>query len=207
MKTPPDPNDPLLQSLAEEAADLPLRAASEARKTRARAMQQRRQFALTLTVLFCGVCAWQAFTPNDSRRENVAVQSSPSNPSSPSSPLSPPENPDAPLSKPDPNDAPKLALDHKPSAPMPSPTHASWLEPDLKRLAPAPNHNFSKAATPAPSEYVKVQTEEQARNSPLPLPDGLSREQQRVVEAARGLPLLLVRDSAGKVTRIHVIER
>ena len=31
MNTPPNPLDPLLQSLADEAADLPLRAASEAR--------------------------------------------------------------------------------------------------------------------------------------------------------------------------------
>jgi hypothetical protein len=60
---------------------------------------------------------------------------------------------------------------------------------------------------PAPSEYVKVQTEEEAIENPPPVPAGLSKEQQEVVEAARGLPLLLVKDASGKVTRIHVIER
>jgi hypothetical protein len=65
----------------------------------------------------------------------------------------------------------------------------------------------SALADSQPDEFVKVQTEEQAKNEPLPPPAGLSQEQQSLFEAARGLPLLLVRDGAGKVTRIHVIER
>ena len=164
MKTPPDPTDPLLQSFADEAADLPLRGANEARITRARAMQHRRQFALTVTVLFCGVCAWQGFTPRDAGRETIAVQTIPAEP------------------------APRPAHDSAPPSPAPIPTPSAPPEPE-------------------PREYVKVQTEEQAMNDPLPIPDGLSKEQRAVVVAARGLPLLLVRDSSGKVTRIHVIER
>jgi hypothetical protein len=39
------------------------------------------------------------------------------------------------------------------------------------------------------------------------LPTGLDKEQQELVKAAGSLPLLLVREGSGKVTRIHVIER
>ncbi len=39
------------------------------------------------------------------------------------------------------------------------------------------------------------------------LPSGLSPEQAAVVKAAGDLPLLLIRDSSGKVSRIHVINR
>jgi len=140
MKTPAAPNDPLLRSLAEEAADLPLKAAGEARRTRALRVKRHRQATLALTVLFCAVCAWQPYAPRDRGRELVAVQNSP---------------------------------------------HASM--------------NLTK--------HVIVRTEEQARNAPLPLPDGLNANQAKVVLAAQGLPLLLVRDSSGKVARIHVIER
>ena len=196
MNTPHDPNDPgdpLLQSLAEEAADLPLRAAHEARNTRARAMQRRRQFALTITVLFCGVCAWQVFMPNDARRDVIAVQSNPTDPSSPS------ESPDEPTARPTPELSPQLAPDLTPSASAPKPTH------DSKSRASTPNPSPVAPAPLEPPNYVKVQTEDQARNNPLP--PGLSAEQENLLKAARGLPLLLVRDSTGKVTRIHVIER
>ena len=66
-----------------------------------------------------------------------------------------------------------------------------------------------QTASPFPQlgKFVIVRTEEQARNEPLPLPDGLTEDQANVVKAARGLPLLLVRDSFGKVERIHVIAR
>jgi hypothetical protein len=139
MKTPADPNDPLLRSLAEEACDLPLKAAGEARRTRAIRMKQRRQVTLSMTVLMCGLCAWQIYAPRDKGRELIAIHTSP-------------------------------------EAPM----------------------NVAK--------HVIVRTEEQARNEPLPLPDGLSADQTKVVLAAQGLPLLLIRDSSGKVARIHVIE-
>ncbi len=197
MNPPSDPNEPLLQSLAEEAADLPLRAASEARKTRARRTQRRRQLALTVTVLFCGVCAWQVVTSPDARRAMIAAQPSPSDHSSP---LSPSENPDEPSAKSDPNDAPN-------PAPMPRPAPAPRLAADPKQSSPAPTASFPTPAASEPHDYVKMQTEKQAMNDPLPLPDGLTKEQENLVKAARGLPLLFVRDSAGKVMRIHVIER
>lgn len=62
------------------------------------------------------------------------------------------------------------------------------------------------APTSPPAPLI-VRTEEQARHEPLPLPHGLNPDQESVLTAARGLPLLLVRDQTGKVTRIHVIER
>ena len=151
MKTPADPNDPLLRSLADEAADLPLKAAGEARRTRALRMNQRRQVALAITVLFCGVCSWQIYAPRDRSQEPVAIQKSP----------------DAPMNT------------------------------DRQTAPPSPQLG----------KFVIVRTEEQARNEPLPLPDGLTANQAKVVLAAQGLPLLLVRDSSGKVARIHVIER
>ena len=140
MKTPADPNDPLMRSLAEEAADLPLMAASEARRTRALRMKQRRQVTLSMTVLMCGLCAWQIYAPRDKGRGLIATHTSP-------------------------------------EAPM----------------------NVAK--------HLIVRTEEQARNEPLPLPDGLTANQAKVVLAAQGLPLLLIRDHTGRVARIHFIER
>lgn len=150
MKTPPDPVDPLLQSLAEEAADLPLKAANEARKARALRAKHRRQIAIAVTVLFCGVSAWQMLPTMDTGRELVVNR----------------QSPDA--------------------------------------LASARRQTSSSSQL---GEYLIARTEEQARNEPLPLPDGLTEEQANVVKSARGLPLLLVRDSVGKVARIHVIER
>jgi hypothetical protein len=139
MKTPSEPNDPLLQSIAEEAADMPLKAAVEARKTRIRRTQQRRQIAITAVALFCGVCAWQMFPPAERARDLTA--------------------------------------------------------------------NVSISPTPLEQGILLVRTEEQARNEPLPLPAGLSKDQENLVKAAQGLPLLLVRDSTGRVARIHVFER
>lgn len=147
MRTPFDPTDPLLQSLTEEAADLPRKAAGEARRTRELGRRRRRQIVMTATALFCGMCAWQVIQPMNTGRESIGMQ----------------ELPDAPL----------------------------------------------KTAHPSrePDNHLIVRTEEQARNEPLPLPEGLTREQENVVKAARGLPLVLVRDNTGKVSRIHVIER
>ena len=151
MKSPPDPTDPLLQCLADEAADLLLRAANEARNTRARHMHRRRQFSLTVAVLFLGVFAWQVFPPRAARRETIAMR---------------PATPE--------------------TAPLPTP---------------------GAPTVPEQRGFVKVQTEDQVKNDPLPLPDGLSQEQETLLFAARGLPLLLVRDDSGKVTGVHVIER
>lgn len=63
------------------------------------------------------------------------------------------------------------------------------------------------SASPLAGERLIVRTEEQARRDPLPMPVGLTRDQEDVVKAARGLPLLLVRDPSGKVVRVHVLER
>jgi hypothetical protein len=83
----------------------------------------------------------------------------------------------------------------------------------MRRHEPRPELPPSAAvaanAVPAPSasSYVKVQTMQEAMADPLPIPAGLDKEQRDLVEAARGLPLLLVKDASGKVTRIHVVER
>jgi hypothetical protein len=61
---------------------------------------------------------------------------------------------------------------------------------------------------PTAREFVHVQTEEEARLHPPPMPEGLDREQQALIAAAPHLPLLIVRDNGdSRVTRIHVIER
>jgi hypothetical protein len=147
MKTPPDSNEPLLQSLADEVSDLPLLAAQEARKTRALRMKQRRQVSLAITVLLFGMCLWQVFPGKNVAPDSIA---------------------------------------------MPS---------------PAVSTQQTTTMSLQPSMRVIVRTEEQARNEPLPLPDGLTKDQENVVIAAQGLPLLLIRNSSGIVTRIHVVER
>jgi hypothetical protein len=157
MNIPHDPADPLLQSLADEAADLPIRAAIEARQKSAHRVQIRQRFALAATVSFLGVVAWVLFSSREVRHATVAV---------------PPVTPES---------STVLAA----SAPEPTPT------------PPAPE----------PREDVKVQTEEEVAQAPRSLPTGLDHEQQELVKAAGDLPLLLVRDGTGKVTRIHVIER
>ena len=62
--------------------------------------------------------------------------------------------------------------------------------------------------TPAVQVVLHVQTEEETRLHPPPMPDGLDKEQQALVAAVPDLPLLFIRDNGdGKATRIHVIER
>ncbi len=162
MKTPFDPADPLRQILAEETADLPLKAASEARKSRSLQAKYRLQIATTVSVLFCTMCVWQFFPREQVSKESMALQT--------------------------PAAAP-IAFPDESSRPFPH--------------SPEP----TEPPSPQPREVETVQTQEQAINDPLPLPEGLTEEQANVVNAARGLPLLLVRDTSGRVTRIHVIER
>jgi hypothetical protein len=76
---------------------------------------------------------------------------------------------------------------------------------------PAQKENGRVYQTAAPTstgtaEFVKVRTLEQAMSQPLPTPPGASREQKDLLEAARGLPLVLVLDRSGKLARIHVVE-
>lgn len=142
MSTPFDPPHPLLRSLTDDAADLPARAAAEARQVGIRRSRLRLRAALAALTMVFGWSAWSLLARHEARLALAA----------------------APRLKPDP--------------------------------APA-----------EPREFVKVRTEDEAMHAPLPLPEGLDREQQELFKAARGLPLLLVRDDSGKVVRIHVIER
>ncbi len=72
--------------------------------------------------------------------------------------------------------------------------------PKFVQQPPAPK-------APRPAEFIKVQTIQEAMSQPLPTPPGASQEQKDLLEAARGLPLVLVLDESGKLARIHVVER
>ena len=89
MNTPHDPHEPLLQSLAEEAAELPLRAAREARSRNTHHMRQRFRVASAVTILFVAVCSWSVITAPTPHPEFAATQ--------PATPESAPEKPSAPL--------------------------------------------------------------------------------------------------------------
>ena len=68
-------------------------------------------------------------------------------------------------------------------------------------------HQPSDPKATRPVEFVKVQTMQEAMSQPLPTPAGASQEQKDLLEAARGLPLVLVMDDSGMLARIHVVER
>ena len=129
MNTHQPSSDPLLESLAGEAADLPIRAASEARQRIARRRQNRQRSALLAGATLVGIVTWNAM---------------------PSVPNYLPVSPESGLT--------------------------------------AEHH----AVTPA---------------VPQSLPTGLDPEQTAFIREAGDIPLLLVRNSAGQVTRIHLIER
>ncbi len=80
---------------------------------------------------------------------------------------------------------------------------------DVPVAAPAHSSLRSSAPSGPPSQNVVIlQAVEPLNGDELtPLPEGLTEEQESVVKAASGLPLLLVRDTAGNVVRIHAIER
>lgn len=125
MKRP----DPLLESLAEEAADLPTLAAKAARQRSAQRQQHRKLSAAVATVAVLVFATWSFLPSRGGNKSTVA------------------ENPVM----------PKKAL--------------------------------------------------QVTSDLQPLPSGLNPEQAAFVRAAKDQPLLLVRNAAGKVTRIHVVER
>lgn len=141
MTPPRKPSDPLLQSLADEAGDLPARAALAARqRSSLRRLQQRCVVAATAVVLV-GASMWLLRLGDVSKTPVVVLNTTPS-------------------------------------------------------------------PVPTVRELVYVQTEEETRVHPPPMPEGLDREQQALIAAAPDLPLLIVRDNGGNsVTRIHVIER
>jgi hypothetical protein len=126
MSTKNDSPDTLLHCLAEEAADLPIRAAIEARNIKKQRRKNRQKYGIVATTAILGIISW---TLSSSLRDHATGSSEIT------------ENPAA-----KPADIPQL-------------------------------------------------------------PDGLDPEQLAFVQANRDIPLLLVRNSVGKVTRIHVIER
>ena len=208
---PYDPNDLLRQSLADEAADLPLRAAREARSRNMHYMRQRYRAASAVTILFVCVCSLSVITTSEHRTASFAVQhaaseADPEKPTASTEPIPPiiaPKAPERPDLYPTPLIASsKPALPPRPNTPHPAPAASPAPRPltPFETSAPDPSDTL-------PGEFVKMQNAEEAMRHPLPLPEGLDREQQELFKAARGLPLLLVRDNAGKVLRIHVIER
>ncbi len=129
MNTPRDPSDPLLHSLTEETADLPARAALEARRQTAQRRKTRRRFAHAAIVAMVAIVTWKSLPHRDP--------------------------------------------DVRP--------------PDITLT------NLPATNPPANAERL--------------LPTGLNEDQQRFIESAPDLPMLLVRDESGKVTRIHIVER
>lgn len=129
MNAPQRSTDPLLRGLSEEAADLPLRAALEARQASARRRRIRRRSALAASACMMAILAW-----------------------------------------------------------------AAW--PSIPELKPGP---------PASGSIVKQHPEPPVH--PPALPPGLDPDQLALVKAAGDLPVLLVRDKSGRVTRVHLIER
>lgn len=147
MNAPHEPSDPLLQMLAEEASDLPARAAMAARQRKARRQRNHQVLAVAACICLCGVGAWMLIPSRDQHNQTVTA------------------NPAAP----------------------PDPTPAT--DP------------------PGLRETVSIHLQEPDESLSQPLPSGLNQEQVAFVEAARDLPMLLVRDTSGKVTRIHLLER
>lgn len=143
------PHDPLFQSLADEAADLPARAASAARQRNAQRRRNREGLAQAAVLALLGVIIWNLVPKQAAPPTTVAV--------------------------------------HSPgvTAPERSP------EPDAPIAQPSGNPFPRKSAVPAA----------------LSLPSGLDPEQTKFVKAVGDLPLLFVRDAAGKVTRIHLVQR
>lgn len=67
MNAPHDPSDPLFESLAEEAADLPARAANAARQRKAQRRQNRQRLMQAAVFALLGVSTWQLVPRNDVR--------------------------------------------------------------------------------------------------------------------------------------------
>lgn len=149
MKPSNEPPDPLLQSLAEDAPDLPLRAALSAKERAAQRRHNRQSLAAAGAVCLLGL---------------VAAILSPSQ--------------EAP---------PPVIAKHTPETAAPFATE----EPD----APLVLHPPQVHPGPQPAAIAQE------------LPSGLDSEQAALVKAAGSLPLVLVRDESGKVTRIHMVQR
>ena len=75
-----------------------------------------------------------------------------------------------------------------------------------------PGHDLVSDVIPASAvagreSFVRVRTMDEALAEPLPPPPGATPDQKDLLDAARGLPLLLVLDASGKPSRIVVVER
>ena len=55
--------------------------------------------------------------------------------------------------------------------------------------------------------FVKIRSEEEARNTTPTVPSGITEDQRKVIAMARGLPFLIEMDDTGKIARICIIER
>ena len=74
MNTPPRPHDPLLQSFADEASDLPLRAAHEARLRTKQRLRQRGLTASAVAILVSGLGVWSLIPMPETRTPPVTLQ-------------------------------------------------------------------------------------------------------------------------------------
>ncbi len=121
MNTPHDPPDPLLQSLADEVADLPVRAAIEARQRKTHRVQNRQRLALAATVSFLGVVAWVLFPSREVRHATVAVPPVTPESATDLAPAAPEPTPTP--TAPEPRESVKVQTEEKAlRAPLPLPT-------------------------------------------------------------------------------------
>ena len=109
MNAPHDPHDPLSQSLAEEAADLPARAARAARQRNAQRHRNRQRLTQAAVLVLLCMITWHLAPPPNAPIATVAKHS-------PAPKLSP--EPDAPIAHP-------FAQTGEPS-PVKNVTHASF---------------------------------------------------------------------------------
>lgn len=66
----------------------------------------------------------------------------------------------------------------------------------------------AKPVTPVTVEqgFVIVQTEEEARRNPPPLPPDVSQDDKGALNSLAGVPVLIVKDQSGR-SQLHIIER
>lgn len=117
MNAPHDPTDPLLQSLAEEAADLPIQAAAAARQRSAQRQQTRRVLVQATAVTLLGVITWHLIPRQDVPPVTVATHHDPGKVSPAPGKRNHSPEPDAPIAAPTALPAP-FAMEDSP--PLPS---------------------------------------------------------------------------------------
>lgn len=171
------PDDPLFRILADEVADLPGRAAAEARQRRTQRRRNRIRLAQVTAIALGSVIVWSLLQKQTTPPDTIGKQL-----------------PD--VTAPNPTGLDPIAPDpvvpdhHEPYEPAPG----AQIEPD----APIPNPFAINEKSP---------TEDKGSNIARPLPSGLDEEQTKFVLSVGDIPLLFVRDASGKVTRIHIVQR